>query len=157
MKQWLKKNTIWIFFFVILLASDLLTKWLAVQHFKNPIALIPGFLELNLSYNAGIAFSISIPNGVMVISTPLLLFLILFFILRSCEFKYAITKLVLVLLLAGGTSNFINRIWTSSVIDFIDFSFWPSFNLADSYLTIGVFLILIFYGKIARKNNYDKS
>ena len=56
------------------------------------------------------------------------------------------------LILAGGIGNFIDRITHGFVVDFIDISFNPYiFNLADSYVTIGiliyVFKSLIFYKK----------
>lgn len=48
----------------------------------------------------------------------------------------------LVLILAGGISNLVDRIHSSCVIDFIDLKFWPVFNLADIYITIGGITIL---------------
>jgi len=89
----------------------------------------------------------------MLFATPLLLFAVSYVIFRSLKIEHRVTKIILALFVAGGLGNFINRIWTGAVIDFLDFSFWPSFNLADSYLTIAAFLLIAFYGKI-NKTSY---
>jgi signal peptidase II len=47
---------------------------------------------------------------------------------------------VFVLLLAGAIGNLIDRIFWWGVRDFIDFHFWPIFNLADVYLSFGVMI-----------------
>lgn len=134
-----------------LILLDLLTKWLAHISLETPIQVWPEIFQLKISYNPGVAFSIPIPNSIMVWLTPFLLAGIIWLIVRSCNLKHRITKIALALLIAGGLGNFINRIWYGAVVDFIDFSFWPSFNLADSYLTVGVFLLIGFYGKIVKK------
>ncbi len=131
---------------------DLATKWLAQQYLTSPAELWPGFFQLQLSYNPGIAFSIPIPNLAMIIATPFLLAGLWYGMERACNMRHAISKISLSLIVAGGVGNFINRIWTGAVIDFLDFSFWPSFNLADAYLTIGAFLLIVFYGKIKLRN-----
>lgn len=43
---------------------------------------------------------------------------------------------------AGALGNFVDRIFLGHVRDFIDFSFWPTFNAADSLITIGVILLI---------------
>jgi lipoprotein signal peptidase len=51
----------------------------------------------------------------------------------------------ILLILSGGISNIIDRLYFGCVIDFIDlnrFINWPIFNLADIYITFGVILIL---------------
>lgn len=134
----------------LLLVLDLFTKWLALGYIKEPFIILPGVFQFSLSFNPGVAFSIPIPNELMVWLTPLLMGLLGWFLSRTCNLKKIITKWAFVLIVTGSLGNFINRIITSSVIDFLDFSFWPSFNLADIYLTIGTFLIIIFYGKIKK-------
>jgi signal peptidase II len=46
-------------------------------------------------------------------------------------------KIVLGLVLGGTIGNLIDRLHFGYVTDFIDFSFWPTFNIADSAVTIG--------------------
>lgn len=49
-----------------------------------------------------------------------------------------------VLLFSGTVGNLIDRLFLGYVRDFIDVGFWPSFNLADSYNTVGVVLLIIY-------------
>lgn len=150
MNDELRRNIFWFAGTVDLIILDLLTKWGAHVWLKEPREIWPGIFQLQTSYNPGVAFSIPIPNSIMVWLTPLLIVGLIWVILRSCNFEYRITKAALMLLIAGGLGNFLNRIWYGAVIDFLDFSFWPSFNLADAYLTVGVFLLIAFYGKITK-------
>jgi len=47
------------------------------------------------------------------------------------------------LILGGSAGNLVDRIFRSYVIDFIDFKFWPAFNVADIAVNLGILLILI--------------
>jgi lipoprotein signal peptidase len=51
-------------------------------------------------------------------------------------------KISLILIASGAISNIIDRLSFGCVIDFIDLKFWPLFNLADIYITIGAIMIL---------------
>ena len=51
------------------------------------------------------------------------------------------------IILGGVVGNLIDRIWLGHVIDFIDLKFWPSFNIADSFIMIGALIFLWFYLK----------
>lgn len=135
-KQYLK-----IALFTALLAgADQTAKFIVQKFFKD-----------YASFNQGVAFSIPIPNGVVLFLTPVFLAAICIFAKGYFNFKNAVSVISLSLILAGGIGNFIDRIFYSAVIDFIDVGFWPSFNLADSFLTIGAFLIIVFHAKILNR------
>lgn len=51
------------------------------------------------------------------------------------------------MLLGGVVGNLIDRVYLGHVIDFIDFGWWPAFNIADSFIVIGAVLFLWFYLK----------
>jgi len=51
-------------------------------------------------------------------------------------------KFGILLIIAGGLSNITDRIIHGCVTDFIDLKFWPVFNLADIYITIGAIIII---------------
>ncbi|MBI2499144.1 signal peptidase II [Candidatus Woesearchaeota archaeon] len=53
----------------------------------------------------------------------------------------------LILLFSGTIGNLVDRIVFGYVKDFIDLGFWPSFNLADSFNTVGVILLIIYFWK----------
>lgn len=143
-----KKNILWFSAAIDLIVLDLATKWLAKTYLSQPIEIVPDFFNLSLSFNPGIAFSILIPNLVMIFLTPLLAAGLIWMIAKNCRIEKRAVKLCIILISAGAIGNFINRLWTGSVIDFLNFSFWPSFNFADMYLTIGALILILFYGKI---------
>lgn len=53
-------------------------------------------------------------------------------------------QVFLALILAGAIGNLVDRMIFGYVTDFIEFSFWPTFNLADSFITMGVLSIAIY-------------
>lgn len=144
----LRPNILWFSAAIGLVVLDLVAKWLAKNYLSQPIEILPDFFRLSLSFNQGIAFSIPIPNLIMIFLTPLLAAGLIWLIVKNCNIEKRAVKLSIILISAGAIGNFINRLWTGSVIDFISFSFWPSFNFADIYLTIGALLLIVFYGKI---------
>lgn len=148
MKSSLSKNLLWFSAACDLVILDLLTKWFAKNYLTQPIEIAPKFFTLSLSFNKGVAFSIPIPNAAMIFLTPLLAAALIWLIIKNCNTEKRLTKFCIILIAAGAIGNFINRLWTNSVIDFLKFSFWPSFNFADMYLTIGALLLIVFYAKI---------
>lgn len=110
-------------------------KWLAFTHTEN----------------TGVAFSIPIPM-LKYVSVFALFFILYFFfrILRENPDK-KINYIAFTLIFAGAVGNAIDRFFRGEVTDFIkvDLGFWPLnpfaiFNVADSCITVGVFLYLIF-------------
>lgn len=81
--------------------------------------------------NKGVAFSLL--NNIH----PIFIALVLVVLLRTC-----FNKIWFVLIMAGGLSNLIDRIRLGYVVDFIDLKFWPVFNLADVFITIGMLGVL---------------
>ncbi len=123
------------------LAFDLVSKYSAVQYLQKPVVLIDNFLTLQLSYNEQLAFSIPFPKlAIIVLSLALLGGLGIYF-----YYSLPLDKLNFwagVLIFAGAIANLIERVVFGKVVDFIDFSFWPSFNFADFFICIGAFLLL---------------
>ncbi len=109
------------------------------------------WLSFTHAENTGVAFSIPIP-ALKIISIFALLFILYFFyrILKdnpNCKLNY----ISFTIIFAGAIGNFIDRFGRGQVTDFIkvDFGFWPFnpfaiFNVADSCITVGVGLYLIF-------------
>ena len=82
--------------------------------------------------NTGAAFSFFVGhNSVLTVITFLAVVGVGYWYYRERSF-------VLGLLLIGAFSNLLDRILFGGVVDFIALGFWPSFNLADAYLVVGV-------------------
>jgi len=102
------------------------------------IALIPHVLHLTYIQNTGSAF------GLFQNTTSLLIWFSVF-VLGLIFYLYDKIPFVPRILLTGGiVGNLIDRIFLKFVVDFIDFRVWPAFNIADSCLTIGVIILIIY-------------
>ena len=132
----------------IVLVVDQLTKTWAVNALADgPIIIIEDFVQLRLTYNTGAAFSLFARGGpvlgVIVIGVIVLIFM-------SLKDAGNVGEAVgFGLVLGGALGNLTDRIFRGdglidgAVVDFIDFSFFPTFNVADSAVTIGVVVLLI--------------
>jgi signal peptidase II len=71
-------------------------------------------------------------------------------LILNSEFKTLdkISNFPLILIFSGAISNLIDRLYFGCVIDFINLKVWPIFNLADIFICVGVFFLIIkFYKK----------
>ena len=97
------------------------------------------FLAFNFVKNTGSAF------GTLEGFSPYLIWLSFIF-LGVLIYYYPESeeeeRLPLALVMAGILGNLIDRVWLGYVVDFIDFKFWPVFNIADSSITIGILWLL---------------
>jgi signal peptidase II len=57
--------------------------------------------------------------------------------------RHPVLPVALGLVIGGSVSNLVDRIRLGHVTDFIDFKFWPAFNLADSFIVVGVGILLL--------------
>lgn len=104
--------------------------------------------EIPISLNDGIAFSIRLPMFLQITATIILLVCLLLFSEKIVEAELTEKKknmatVALALVLGGGLGNLTDRVNMGYVIDFIDVGFWPVFNLADSFVTVGAILLAI--------------
>lgn len=132
---------------MIVLALDALTKWLVEREIgpgaaRSHIEVIGSFVELRYARNAGIAFGMlegsSTIAGILVgiVIVPLLIVLIF---MASRGPAWAVGG---GLVLGGAAGNLIDRIGDQTVTDFISVGRWPSFNLADSAITLGALILI---------------
>jgi signal peptidase II len=149
-----------LFIAVAVTVLDQLSKWAVLEFFMDPprvIKLLP-FLDLVLVYNRGASFgflNISaqwVPWLLSAIAAAVVIALIIW--LRRAENRYLAAALGLII--GGAVGNGMDRVLRErhAVVDFIDFyvgSFhWPAFNVADSAIVIGVF-IMLYDGLIIRR------
>jgi signal peptidase II len=131
-------------------ALDVLTKVWAVSALSDgPIDLIGDTVRFDLVRNPGGAFSFLSGAGV----TPLLALLAigvtiyLVRLLGRAEDRWSVVALALIL--GGALGNLLDRIFRSpgflrgEVVDFVSVGWWPTFNVADSALSVGIVLLLV--------------
>src|SRR5205823_13612687 len=66
----------------------------------------------------------------------------LYFFARSGS-RHPVLPIALGLVIGGSVSNLVDRVRLGHVTDFLDFKFWPAFNLADTFIVVGVAILLL--------------
>jgi signal peptidase II len=103
---------------------------------------VVGPLSIHHVQNSGIAFGLfSSATVVVTIVTAIAVVWMIVFFARSGS-RHPVLPAALGLLIGGSLSNLVDRIRLHHVTDFIDLRFWPAFNLADSFIVIGVAILL---------------
>lgn len=105
----------------------------------RPVDLGP--LDLRLSHNTGIAFGMGdrLPGPAILAVTALVMVVFTIAAVRGALGPPVATGLVL----GGGFANLVDRAIGGSVVDFLDVGWWPTFNLADVFLSVGCVLLIL--------------
>jgi signal peptidase II len=122
------------------------------------ITVIPGFFHITYITNDGMAFGINFPFGIYIFSGISIIFTImLFWYLWTIKEEGIVIRSGIGLILAGAIGNLIDRLLLGEVVDFLDFMIgdlhWYVFNLADSFVTIGMGIILYDSIVLEKKRN----
>lgn len=147
-----QKNISFLFLTFLIFFSDQITKQIVKSQISyDEIKEVLPFLNIVYVENRGSAFGLFkfLGNDFFIIFTLLALFVLFFLFIRDRHNKFIYS-----LLIAGALGNLFDRIQYGYVIDFIDIFIgrfhWPAFNIADSALTVGLFLIIYKSLKTAR-------
>jgi len=138
---------------------DQLSKQWALKNifYDQTIIEINKYLNFIPVWNKGISFGMlsdimNINFFMIIVTITISLFLVLWF-LRTTNKNLSIS---LAFIVSGAIGNLLDRLNYKAVVDFIDIHIgnlhWPTFNLADSYITIGAF-IYIYTIFTSQKNN----
>jgi signal peptidase II len=155
-----KKYLILFTTFTLLVFLDFLTKAYisSTMLLHESFPVIEGFFNITYVRNPGAAFSFladapaAFRSIFFVTVTSLAILLILYFIVKD-TFEDPRMTFGLTMIMSGAVGNLIDRVRLGEVVDFIDLYIgsyhWPAFNVADSAITMGAFLLLldIFKGK----------
>jgi signal peptidase II len=143
---------------VLSLILDGSTKVLAEQSLTlyEPVPVLGQLFRLTLGYNTGVAFGLFANGGAwpLVITGGIIAGLAVWFgrNLLLGQLPPA-TGWGIGLLLGGAIGNFADRLLDGQVTDFLDFGWglnrWPTFNLADSFILIGIGLLLLIDARAA--------
>ncbi len=143
MQKKLDKRVLYILV-IVLLILDRVSKILVTE---INIKIIDKFLYLHYAENTGVAFSLFRDNNILIIILTILIISYIIYYMLKNKPKKNLHIIGYSLLLAGAIGNLIDRIIYGYVIDFIDiyiFGYdYPIFNLADSFIVIGVILLLL--------------
>ncbi len=102
---------------------------------------VAGPFSLHHVQNSGIAFGLfSRATSVVIALTAIAVAWMLVFFARSGQ-RHPILPVALGFVLGGSVSNLVDRVRLGHVTDFLDLRYWPAFNLADSFIVIGVAIL----------------
>ncbi len=133
------------------LGTSLLTKVLADQFLKERIAVIGEFAGLRYALNPGVAFSLDLGQfqTVIILGALIAISVVAF---RTAKTRWS--QIGYGLIVGGALGNVIDRLFDGYVTDFFQVGTFPIFNLADSWITVGVGILLIETLFFARKKSH---
>jgi signal peptidase II len=101
-----------------------------------------GPLWIHHVQNSGIAFGLfASATSLVILLTGAAVAWMLYFFARSGA-RHPVLPVALGLVIGGSLSNLADRVRLGHVTDFLDLKFWPAFNLADSFIVVGVAILL---------------
>jgi len=140
---------------LLVLIIDHLTKWLVRtgMDVRDAIELIPGYLRISYIQNSGVAFGLfaniqSAWKPYLLAAMAVVAVIVIIIYSARMPSGRTLLQLALAVTMGGILGNFTDRVVHGFVVDFIEFhvweSFhWPTFNVADSAITLGIALLLV--------------
>lgn len=134
---------------VFIVFLDQLTKFLVKSNFSlnESIPVIRNIFHLTYIHNFGAGFGILQEQRIFLIIISLLVAGFVAYYLKKVKDNEKTLQLLLGFVLGGTIGNLIDRILYGYVADFLDFMVWPVFNIADSFVTIGIIGLVIYFWK----------
>jgi len=163
-----KKIILSILIIGVITVLDQHIKQIVVNNFSvgEGITLINRLLSITYRQNTGIAFSLfNMSHSGVLIALSCVIVVLLALFLRP-YFKYRWTFLFGSFIIGGALGNLIDRAFRydatlskNFVVDYIEFNFFPTFNLADIFITIGVIMLAIYiiYQENRQQTDKDES
>jgi signal peptidase II len=126
------------------LGADQLTKSIVTSRLDlNDEVHVVGPFSIHHVTNSGIAFGLfASATSIVILLTGLAVAWMLYFFARSGS-RHPVLPVALGLVIGGSVSNLLDRVRLGHVTDFLDFRYWPAFNLADTFIVLGVAALLL--------------
>jgi signal peptidase II len=132
---------------VIVLLDQVSKAWALRDLADGRIIHVIWTMQFNLTYNRGMAFSRGTGIGPIIGVIGLVVVVLLLLSLRRAD--NALTRVATGLIIGGAVGNILDRLFRGSgwmrgaVVDFIDFQWWPVFNIADMAIMIGAATMMV--------------
>ncbi len=133
----------------VVLSLDQVSKHLVLSRLPvggawNPIPVLQPFFTITHVTNTGAAFGLFQDWGTLfaIIAVLVVIGMVVFY--RYLPPDAMRLRVSLGLQLGGALGNLVDRVRLGTVVDFIDFKFWPVFNLADTAIVCGVSILAIY-------------
>jgi signal peptidase II len=124
-------------------AADQLTKHVVASQLSLDEGVhVVGPFWIHHVQNSGIAFGLfASATSVVIALTTIAVAWMLTYFARSGA-RHPVLPVALGLVIGGSVSNLVDRVRLGYVTDFLDLRFWPAFNLADTFIVVGVLVLL---------------
>ena len=141
--------------FIFLICSDLFSKFLVQNYlYLNQSIKISDTFDLVYVQNYGVSFGLFSGNIYYLFIVIIGLIIVIFVIYLMIAAEKKLEKYAYFLIITGALGNIIDRALNSYVVDFISLHYksfyWPAFNLADIYITIGIIMLLMSFFIISK-------
>ena len=129
----------------LLAAVDLGLKAWASRALADGSSVDLGVIQLRLTFNPGVAFSLgdTLPSGVVLSATGLIVAGLAVFAWRTARTATLPMRLGLAAVLAGAIANLADRAADGAVTDYLHTGWFPTFNLADVFITLGAVALVL--------------
>ncbi len=129
----------------ILAAADLTVKALAEAQLSTGTTTDLGPINVRLLYNRGVAFSFGadLAPWIVIAATGLIIVILTWYTVSTAPSVTGLSRAGAALLLGGAAGNFIDRLDGQGVVDYLHSGWFPTFNLADVFVTTGVALLVL--------------
>jgi signal peptidase II len=144
-----KETVVSVILIIFVFIFDRITKISIIDHqTKNQTIFVNDHLNFELIWNTGIGFGLLSQNAnIYYHLISLLIFTVIVFLIYLLIKAEFLEKILFCLILGGALGNFYDRLIYFAVPDFIDLHIndfhWFTFNIADIFITLGIFLIII--------------
>ena len=141
----------------LLIFFDLATKFLIKKNLElNQRVELTNFIDLIYVQNYGVSFGLLsgfVSHWILVFVGFMIVLLIMYLTKVSNK---NLEKLAYFIIIVGAIANILDRVINTFVVDFLLIHYknfyWPAFNLADIYITIGIIMLLISFFRISEEN-----
>ncbi len=126
---------------VVVVVDQVATTWAVHRLTHGPIHIV-GPVQLRLEVNTGSAFGLA--QGWAPVIGAIAVVAIVVMVVASWRVRSTAMAVALGLVIGGAAGNLVDRVarhYHGGVVDFIDLKYWPTFNVADACITVGVIVL----------------
>lgn len=125
---------------VVLVALDLALKSLAARELAAGESVDLKLIQLRVTFNSGVAFGLGsgLPTGLLLVASGFIILVVAVAAWQSAPTAPALERMAMAAVIAGGIGNLTDRAVDGVVTDYLHTGWFPTFNLADVFITLGV-------------------
>ena len=143
-----KENIFFLLFVIIIFFLDRLSKLQIINNLNEVPYYVNDFINFDLIWNIGIGFGLLSTNSSLLYNLiTTLIGIVIIFLIYIFAISNKIDKIIYSIIVGGALGNFYDRLIFKAVPDFIDLHFdnfhWFTFNVADIFITTGIFIFIV--------------